>query len=146
MFEPCTLTAEAVRLFRLLSARLRDINPDRFDLDAWYDKKYGNIGCGTTACAMGYACLMPEFNEVGLRPSRRDALTAGHGFPELRRGGLVFSDWAAVREVFGINYHNADLLFSSAYDESVTRASPVMVADRIDQFVVLYGPKETADV
>ncbi len=47
----------------------------RFDMGKWFDKKSkGGVSlcpiiteCGTAACALGAACLWPEFQEQGLK-------------------------------------------------------------------------------
>lgn len=44
-----------------LAAYLDTLPPEKFDLSTWH--------CGTTGCAVGHACTMPEFRAEGLRLS-----------------------------------------------------------------------------
>jgi len=79
--------------------------------------------CGTVACAVGYACLDPWFNEQGLR--------AYEDLPSYRYS----SGWDAVEDFFGIYYEEARHLFSpdSYTGEEETRAEEV--AARIREFI-----------
>lgn len=55
------------RLFKL--ARFLDALPRRrFDFARWVGKQWKgkpDLSCGTTACALGWACAMPEFQKLG---------------------------------------------------------------------------------
>lgn len=93
--------------FRILYAGLKCVPASKVDLENW---RYFNgtcsildeqlHDCGTTACAVGWAC----------------------SFPELQEQGLIYKDffpyyednmgWAAVHSFFGLTRLEADTLFS----------------------------------
>ncbi len=55
-----------------LAAFLKRLPPKRFDYlnwvgDDWQGKP--DLSCGTTACALGWACAMPEFKRSGMKLS-----------------------------------------------------------------------------
>lgn len=56
------------RLLRL-AAFLEQLPPDRFDYSVWVGRDWKgatDLSCGTTACALGWATAMPEFQALGL--------------------------------------------------------------------------------
>jgi hypothetical protein len=57
----------------LLLADFLEVLPiDRFDYNHWVGlnwKGAPDLSCGTTACALGWACAMPEFQALGLQLS-----------------------------------------------------------------------------
>jgi hypothetical protein len=95
---------------------LRGLPPEKFDISDWH--------CGTTACAVGHACVSPVFNEQGLELSVWD----GPKFGE-------FDGWSAVREFFELNTVDANYLFDmDKYIQGpLTLAGDV--ADRIEAFI-----------
>jgi hypothetical protein len=92
--------------------------------DAWRDGYAGttdealmDIACGTTGCAIGHACVIPEFIQEGL---------VWEGYP-------VYGDyevWDAVHEFFEISPSMARTLFSDALYSQGSRG-PKDVAERI---------------
>jgi hypothetical protein len=62
----------------LLAAYLETIPEDHFDMSEWVRLKGASViegavpepKCGTSACALGWACSIPEFNDVGLKLDR----------------------------------------------------------------------------
>lgn len=53
-----------------LAAFLEQLDPKRFNYRRWVGddwKGAQDLSCGTTACALGWAATMPEFQELGLR-------------------------------------------------------------------------------
>lgn len=50
-----------------LAAFLESLPPERFDYGTWADDRKKGSLCGTTACALGWACSMPAFRRQGLR-------------------------------------------------------------------------------
>ncbi len=57
------------RLLRLADF-IEQIPPERFKFSSWVGSDYRGkpgIGCGTTACAFGWATAMPLFRKLGLR-------------------------------------------------------------------------------
>lgn len=126
------MTDQGRRLLRLLSDFLRTVPPDRFDLDYWASaaggrRTFAPDACGTTACAIGWACTLPAFNAAGLR---LDGVNPSY----LDQDGFERRGWAAADRVFGISRWETSHLFeSSTYpDEELT---PAHVADRIDAFL-----------
>ena len=111
--RPCTLEEEL------------DENPNVTPLEAAHN-------CGTSACAVGLACLMPEFQKQGL--------TTLGGQPVYNGA----KHWAAVGLFFDINMHMAHHLFdpedyegeADIYDSSdYEKITPQMVAARIREVV-----------
>lgn len=87
----------------------------KFDLSCWE--------CGTTACAMGYACKMPSFNRAGLRLI--------HGTPKY----LIYEGFTAAAEFFGMSKDEAFGLFSPSYNPLGYKATPKGVAKQIRELV-----------
>ncbi|MDP9155314.1 MAG: hypothetical protein M3O74_13800 [Pseudomonadota bacterium] len=89
------------------------------------------LSCGTVACAVGHAALIPEFQALGLKMVR-DVTPDQFDF-----GALPFFDgkvsWAAVHAFFDIDEDWADYLFmGTRYDSS---PSPNQVAARIREVI-----------
>lgn len=59
----------------ILAKFLKNVDRTHFDLGTWCtidggqikDGRIAKVGCGTTACAMGWAANVPSFNRDGLR-------------------------------------------------------------------------------
>jgi hypothetical protein len=119
----------------------------KFDLNDWvgiperYQKRgieavrgalAGRNFCGTTACAMGLAASLPEFNREGLklRTVKYDA-TLAYTFiadDHAPDGGDEFS---MAERFFGLDRSDACELFSpTCYDEE-EHQNPIAVADKI---------------
>lgn len=124
-----------------LAKFLLTVPEDNFDLSTWRagdcsgfvtDEKLNNHTCGTTACAVGWACSIPEFINLGLHmPLHR--VSAWSSYP-------VFSgqvSWDAVEKFFGITQEESKYLFQSDYYYGTSEATPSGVAIRIKQFVKL---------
>lgn len=120
-----------------LVALLATVPPEKFDMTNWRqetqdddgggpnlgeslltDKKLRDPGCGTSGCAVGWACALPAFKRQGLKWS--DGTPAFNGY----RG------WSAVTEFFELGREQADRLFS---DECYKECHPTTedVAARI---------------
>lgn len=89
------------------------------------------VSCGTAACAVGYAMLLPEFQEQGL--------TMQYNAPYF----MGLRKWSAVEEFFGLYEFNAFHLFhpdeyrdEGGYSYNPT---PAQVAQRIRDFVAKGG-------
>jgi hypothetical protein len=101
----------------------------QFSMNVWYVKEE----CGFAACALGYACLIPEFNELGLHLDESDS------FPRFqpKLNGILFDETTASLETaekfFDLSNAEARWLFiPGAYKaDHFTKITPVMVADRI---------------
>ena len=142
----------------LLLADFLDTVPDhKFDLSswrvlgdpdddfAWYnngkdyrmsvtaDEQLFDHSCGTTGCAVGWACAMPEFQQEGLQwrnMAPTYATVAG-----------VFVNWHAVEQFFDISEAKSIHLFDF---DSYTRQdnTPGGVAKRIREVVAVYQSQE----
>lgn len=114
------------RLLRL--AEFLDRVPEnRFDFSRWIGEGWEGdpAMCGTTACAIGHACFMPEFRKLGATLNR-------FGLPSLV--GDPYSDASDVgSEIFGLDREEFSSLFVPGYglDDDATAAQ---VAARIREF------------
>jgi hypothetical protein len=88
-----------------------------FDLGSW--------NCGTSACAVGHACLSPVFTEQGLA---YDRIT---GDP-LFEGRVA---WPAVERFFDLSPDRAERLFADWRYENGVDTTPEQVATRIEEFI-----------
>lgn len=96
-----------MRLDRLtmLADKLDIVPPEHFDINVFvYHNK-----CGTVACAMGHAAMMPEFQALGL------SLTY-HSPPHLasiqfRRNGELYYDAVAAQHFFDLAGEQVKSLF-----------------------------------
>ena len=102
-----------------LAAHLRTVAPETFDLADW--------SCGSAACAVGHACMMPEFEAEGLTLTRYLLGLAAPAFGQ-------YSGWPAVRAFFCLTWDQAQELFAGhCYPAGLDGANHV--ADRIEEFV-----------
>ena len=96
------------RLSELLKM-LGTIPNDNLNLSAWAFEDIEDrsqkqlINCGTTCCAVGWACSHPPFIDAGLHWSHRDEPVPAY---------LKHSSWDAVEAFFEINNAVATWLFS----------------------------------
>lgn len=101
--------------------------PERaFNMAAWRDE------CGTSGCALGHACEIPEFAAIGLkiefcRKARiyMPVLNGSHGY-------------AAAEALFGIDGDEAEYLFNPwrySFFKRCAEITPQAVAARIREFV-----------
>jgi hypothetical protein len=116
-------------LLLLLATRLEQITeagdrvgPIGFDMRAWINFKDREHICGTTACAMGHAALMPEFQAEGLYfrdHTGRELFTAEEvnrsiveeiETPKLVAGGR-FITYLAIASLFEIHDCEARTIF-----------------------------------
>ena len=118
-----------------LAEFLENLAPERFNLSSWRehdgddtdsvsDEQLWEGGCGTTGCAVGWACAMPEFQAEGLYWDK------GEGYPALRGLPYSYSGYAVASEFFAIPVEVSRLLFSPVrYPEETS--NPKGVAERI---------------
>lgn len=130
------------RLAELLEVppSLRPPRTPQFSLRGWYSQGTGHTdedtdsSCGTTACAVGLACLDSWFNAQGLHLS-------DDGFPSMGDGRE--DGWSVVEEFFDLHDgYTAHYLFSDeSYIDKVTGArgiaSRLDVAERIREVLQL---------
>jgi hypothetical protein len=93
-----------------------------------------NHSCGTTGCAIGWACTIPEFIEDGF--TWEDGYTRGNHGPLLPDSSseALFSGWCAVEYFFSIDKVTSEYLFmDTSYDEDKSGSKDV--ANRIREVV-----------
>lgn len=106
----------------------------KFDLSTWFgDKENMSMApdCGTVGCAVGLACLMPEFKKEGL--------TVEFGTFAMCPRYRKQSGWDAVEAFFGLNYDDSEHLFSvDAYEDGPTTGAEaeLRVAKRLRKYNV----------
>ena len=109
---------------------LRTVPPERFDLENWRSAPHTSLPitdedlktCGTTACAVGWACSMPAFKAEGLYYN-------GHMPVYAPVDAQPLSYWRAVEEFFGLSYIEARWLFS---DKCYSTPSLWSVIERLE--------------
>lgn len=134
------------KLLSILADFLDTVPEEKFDLNHWIDEepntgevmlhqleiyeKLKDRSCGTTGCAIGWACTIPEFVEAGLQ---YDPLM---GQPFLQDDPKIVS-FQAVAEVLGLDKEEVESLFlADNYPED--EQSPKHVATKIRLFVSLF--------
>jgi hypothetical protein len=118
-----------------LADYLETVPRKRFNMDHWASAKFcgkpkePEHECGTSACALGWACTIPSFKRAGLK-----FIECGSNFwthidlvPDFEGS----TGYGAAASLFGIRYSQAEWLFSP---ESPAR-TPKQVAKRIRKFV-----------
>lgn len=95
------------------------------------------VSCGTAACAMGWACMIPEFQKEGLQlvcPESEYPRNKFQGTPIYNDGKNVHSEFGACVEFFDITWKQAYYLFDpSEYDPKIQdTVRPRHVISRID--------------
>jgi hypothetical protein len=131
-----------------LATFLDTVPGPKFDLTHWRSKpnRYSNPAlayevsdadlldpeCGTTACAVGWACTIPEFKAAGLSHSA----TPQYSWTTAAGEELVSMGWNAVKRFFDLDGADADFLFM-AHKYPVLLRGPAVVAQRIRNLVAL---------
>lgn len=115
-----------------------------FSLSTWFTR--GNLedagvpnACGTSACAMGEACFIPEFKAAGLRlngeprgrPTKSDSISLWPVFTDA--DGREHTGTDAAVALLGLSYRQAKYLFMPMSYPKRNRTSPMAVARRIDK-------------
>ena len=130
-----------IQRLQTLAAFLRTVPQEHFDLHSWRssegyeyasDDDLTTLQCGTTACAVGWACSLPEFQAQGLAWGTDSLSYTGYPVYKFSEGGDA-EGWEAVEEFFDISYSTAEHLFAS--DEYEDNATAVQVADRIEEVI-----------
>lgn len=123
-----TLSKEHQRL-RKLADFLKTLPEAKFDIGDWATKGFnpGNpeaSQCGSAACAVGWACAMPEFQAEGLHMHNCTPIY-------VLEDGSHYQHWYAARFFFGLNFDESQRLFSGSYYPG-GEAKPSEVAERIE--------------
>jgi hypothetical protein len=145
------------RLLALATELEKPVLPLPFDMRDWYGEGYAFMDeledgapvsedtakhCGTSACAVGLACLMPEFQKQGLGTTGVTPVVSTIDGEEIANG------WGAVIFFFDIDMRNAHYLFDPDYyttEEDPENITPKMVATRIRE-VVAADDRKTDDL
>jgi hypothetical protein len=127
-------TKRLLKLARLLMADARNKKGVKFSLSLWATTENSlgipEVDCGTTACAVGLACISGEFRRAGLSYAMR-----GSQIIPFYKGR---TEWAAVRSFFGLGDSADSYLFSQfSYPRKYRRGATGerYVAKRIREFV-----------
>jgi hypothetical protein len=130
----------------ILAAFLETVPEHKFDLSFWrwsYEIDENSVSlselnaslsneslisqsCGTTGCAIGWACTIPEFIEDGFTWSRN--------YPLLTNRDKEWCKWDAIQEFFSIDGNTAEYLFMDAY-YYYNKSGSKDVANRIREVV-----------
>ncbi len=136
--------ARLLRLADMLTADAQNETGIKFDLGVWGEVAPGangrvgdpEINCGTTACAVGLACLSKEFQAEGLNFDMHRSIA--RMIPIFIDGDVEWRHWDAVTRFFGINEEQSYWMFSSqSYRWDLTKGATgeLAVAERIREFV-----------
>lgn len=150
---------ESNRRLLMLASFLETLPADRFDYSVYVGHNWKgalDLSCGTSACALGWAAAMPEFNKLGLRWRVVSAADRTVG----AIGNIVYGDsqsfetdpTVAACGVFGLSYEEASFLFEpdqeltlpddTAYVSPGSDAGAVEVAEHIKHFIKIRAVKE----
>lgn len=136
------MNRERLKMLEDLMRRVQ-VAPDpgrAFHMDYWFltafsrcEDTLGRKDCGTSACALGYAALQPEFQALGLSPSPSGSAPAYH--PPGSGYGARRTGMEAAEAFFDIDPNIACYLFNGndAYGEELEyrEVQPIDVANRI---------------
>jgi hypothetical protein len=120
------MNRERLQHLKAILERVDQAEPDMdarpgFDMQTWH--------CGTSACALGHACLDPKFRAEGLH--------LGDGALPMFEGAKGF---VAGAEFFGISYRESKHLFGPTKYSIPTRSGPngkIMPRDVIRRIDIL---------
>lgn len=83
---------------------LQAVEPRQLRMKLWFSElRHGQPACGTAACAIGHACLDPEFNKQGL--------SIWEGRPAVSPNEF---SWSAVTKFFDLTTDQAGYLFDES--------------------------------
>jgi hypothetical protein len=124
------------RLLKLAKFLETKVPKGRFNYEvvfSRYSVKFkGGPECGTAACAMGWACSIPEFKKLGLKPAEEMPTS------QLRWKGLNESFDNVASKLFEIPYWDAYDLFTpnlDCMDDEEPTDDPHYVAHKIRDYV-----------
>lgn len=114
-----------------LAAHLDTISPRKFNMNHWANSSDAGITCGSTACALGYAGLMPSFRKAGLKTE----FDKCGGSVVYKRSHNSLYDIEAGASFFNITEDEAQWLFMPRSYPIGRRPGPKTVASRIRRMV-----------
>lgn len=130
---------------------LETVPDEHFDIGSWRngqvkdepgavtDTALVSHACGTTGCAVGWACAMPEFQAQGLGfDLNKGYFSNTSGTPTFfcAETGETLRAWHAVRQFFDLKFWEDYHLFSGTRYEGQATAKDVAV--RIREFVGMH--------
>ncbi len=95
---------------------LDNLQPGRFKFSSWVGGDWGglpDLSCGTTACGLGWASAMPEFQALGLVLSNKVVVWAPSSVPIHPR--LKDDD---TRDFFHATAHATEVIFGITMEET----------------------------
>jgi hypothetical protein len=117
MLGPFVYTQESDRRLLVLADFLEKLPEERFNYARWVGSSWAgkpDLSCGTTACALGWAGTIKEFNSLGLEIVSLGLDPDGSGRHHIgfKSHGKVVEPIRAAIELFGLNYEEAEFLFT----------------------------------
>jgi hypothetical protein len=123
---------------------LERVDPSNFNWNFWASKQcvakaaaHGDPQrprCGTTACALGWAGMMPEFQALGLVTDPKSDDVSLNG---------VFGAGRAAETFFGLDNYQTSAIFGGAFGGSEPSRNPKYVACKIRKMVKEYEAQTT---
>jgi hypothetical protein len=130
------------RRLRLLAKFLETVPPSRFDMGEWTGsgwKGAQDLSCGTSACMMGWAATVPEFQRVGF--GLVEGTFSNIGIPTLvARDGHRWRGFRAAEVLFGLDEDEARELFDSHEGMVPRDATPAEAATYLISFAASREP------
>jgi hypothetical protein len=121
---------------RILAKFLRNVDRKHFHLKSWCEIDGGTlqdgaiktVGCGTTACAVGWAASIPSFRRDGFHLVRN---IFGGATPYFKGQGSHF----APIDFFGLSLSESHSLFMPDSYPTRDHKNPLAVAKRIERLL-----------
>lgn len=106
---------------------------EKFDIESWRsglnttDRGLRAVSCNTVACAVGWACAIPEFKALGLKYKQG---------PWTGRPNFKGNDgWDAVTNFFDLRYSDCFYLFDADSYPNAYETTALEVVTRIEEFI-----------
>jgi hypothetical protein len=127
-----TLAVYNRRLLKLADF-LEKLPRQRFSFHSWVGPEWGgaqDLSCGTTACALGWACTIPAFQRLGARIEQGEDCV----YPDLAWKNRV-DTYEVSRGLFGLTFTEHCRLFLPGWARLGENPTPKQVAKRLRDFV-----------
>lgn len=145
------------RLLTLADFLETELVSRRFDYSRWVDLNWDGsselLSCNTTACALGWATAIPEFQELGLRLFQAKGRVSTFGVVGLADHPPTNTNepWATVchatKEVFGLTEEQTKFLFcpeEMGYPEYTGKLPPEATASQVAAHIRKFVQKQMA--
>lgn len=121
---------DRLTLLRDYLLHLPAVSAERFNMEFWFT-------CGSASCALGHACMIPEFNKLGF------GFNTGNPDADLYCpiykdpvSGRISAAFRAGADLFGLTEKTSRYLFDGEqYDVPLHDIAPIDVADRITELM-----------